>query len=166
MAARLRQAAAAAVVAGRNHAPADRHGLELLSARAAGHHRDLCTHLGHGVAAGRHYYNFTAPKFNHDVIQLPFWALATFALYRALRTGRLWFWVLTGFALGMAFWAKYFVPLLALPMALFVLAEPTARRVLATPGPYVAIAVGLLVVSPHLAWLITHDFLPLQYVDV
>jgi hypothetical protein len=118
------------------------------------------------IADGLHYYNFTAPKFNHDVIQLPFWALATFALYRALRTGRLWFWVLTGLALGIAFWAKYFVPLLAIPMALFVLAEPTARRVLATPGPYVAIAVGLLVVSPHLVWLITHDFLPLQYVDV
>ncbi len=87
------------------------------------------------IADGLHYYNFTAPKFNHDVIQLPFWALATFALYRALRTGRLLFWVLTGFALGMAFWAKYFVPLLAIPMALFVLAEPTARRVLVTPGP-------------------------------
>src|SRR5262249_7541210 len=28
------------------------------------------------IIDGLHYFNFTAPKFNHDVIQLPFWALA------------------------------------------------------------------------------------------
>src|SRR6266404_7074703 len=28
------------------------------------------------IVDGLHYFNFTAPKFNHDVIQLPLWALA------------------------------------------------------------------------------------------
>src|SRR5258708_37659382 len=28
------------------------------------------------IIDGLHFFNFTAPKFNHDVIQLPFWALA------------------------------------------------------------------------------------------
>src|SRR6266513_3798844 len=31
------------------------------------------------IIDGMHYFNFTAAKFNHDVIQLPFWALAGFA---------------------------------------------------------------------------------------
>src|SRR5262249_22929608 len=28
------------------------------------------------IIDGLHFFNFTSPKFNHDVIQLPFWALA------------------------------------------------------------------------------------------
>ena len=49
-------------------------------------------------------------------------------------------------------------------MALFVLTIG-ARRALRTPGPYLAIAVGLLVVLPHLIWLIANDFLPLAYAE-
>jgi hypothetical protein len=117
------------------------------------------------IADGLHYFNFTAVKFNHDVVQLPFWALAGFAFHRALRGGQLGFWALLGAALGLAFWAKYFSVMLAIPMALFVLADPLARRTLATPGPYVAIAVGTLVIAPHLIWLVAHDFLPLAYAE-
>src|ERR1700680_2872507 len=36
---------------------------------------------------GLHYFNFTAPKFNHDVIQLPLWALAGVSFHGALRSG-------------------------------------------------------------------------------
>src|SRR5689334_17101480 len=31
------------------------------------------------IVDGLHYLNFTAAKFNHDVVQLPFWALAGFS---------------------------------------------------------------------------------------
>src|SRR5262245_38934557 len=115
------------------------------------------------IVDGLHYFNFTAAKFNHDVVQLPFWALAGFAFHRALREGRLAFWALLGAALGLAFWAKYFIVMLAVPMAAFVLIDPVARRALRTPGPYVAIALGVLVALPHLIWLIANDFLPLTY---
>ena len=36
-----------------------------------------------------HYFQYTAVKFNHDVIQLPFWALAGYAFHAALKRGRL-----------------------------------------------------------------------------
>jgi 4-amino-4-deoxy-L-arabinose transferase-like glycosyltransferase len=116
------------------------------------------------IIDGLHYFNFSAPKFNHDVVQLPFWALAGLAFHGALRTGRLAHWALLGVALGFAFWAKYFVVVLVLPLALFVLIDPHARRHLATPGPYVAAAIGLAIVAPHLVWLIQNDWLPLNYV--
>lgn len=115
------------------------------------------------IIDGLHYFNFTAPKFNHDVIQLPFWALTGFAFHAALRDGRLIHWALMGIGLGIALWAKYFVAVLALPLALFILLDPQARRSLATPGPYVAAAIALIVASPHLAWLVEHDFLPFKY---
>jgi hypothetical protein len=117
------------------------------------------------IVDGLHYFNFTAVKFNHDVVQLPFWALAGFAFLRALQGGGLGYWMLLGAALGGALWAKYFVVMLALPMALFVLIDAQSRRSLRTPGPYVAIAAGVLVALPHLIWLITHDFLPLGYAE-
>ena len=40
------------------------------------------------ILDGLHYFHFTAAKFNHDVIQLPLWALAGYAFHAALRHGR------------------------------------------------------------------------------
>src|SRR5262249_41043809 len=37
------------------------------------------------IIDGLHYLHFTAAKFNHDVIQLPFWALAGYSFHAALR---------------------------------------------------------------------------------
>ena len=90
------------------------------------------------IIDGLHYLNFTAAKFNHDVIQLPFWALAGFALHRALRGGAVRHWLLLGITIGLSLWAKYFVVVLAAPMALFLLVDRDARKPLATPGPYIA----------------------------
>jgi len=115
------------------------------------------------IIDGLHYFNFTAAKFNHDVIQLPFWALAGFAFHAALRRGRLGHWIVLGIALGLALWAKYFVVVLAAPLALFMLIDPEARRRLAGPGPWIAVAVALIVTSPHIVWLLQHDFLPFHY---
>ena len=117
------------------------------------------------IIDGLHYFTFTAPKFNHDVIQLPFWALAGYATWAALRHGRMLHWVLLGLAIGVAFWAKYFVVVLAAPLALFVLLDRDARKALATPGPYVAAAVALVVMAPHLVWLVRNDFLPFAYAE-
>ncbi len=121
--------------------------------------------IGVLIIDGIHYYNYTAAKFNHDVIQLPFWALAGFAYRRALKDDRVADWALLGFALGMALWSKYFVVVLAAPLMLFVVLDRQARQSLMRPGPYIAVAVGLAVASPHLVWLVQHDFLPFQYVD-
>lgn len=117
------------------------------------------------VLDGLHYFNYTAVKFNHDVIELPFWALAGLAFHRALRGGGMAFWLLLGLAMGGAFWAKYFVAVLALPLFAFMLFDASARRHFKTAGPYVAVAVALVVMLPHLIWLVQHDFPPLRYVE-
>ena len=114
---------------------------------------------------GLHYFNYTAAKFNHDVVQLPFWALAGFAFQRALRGGEIRHWLLLGLAVGLSLWAKYFVAVLALPLALFVALDRDARKSLATPGPYVALAAALVVMAPHLVWLVQNDFLPFAYAE-
>src|SRR5262249_53015307 len=112
---------------------------------------------------GLHYFHFTAAKFNHDVIQLPLWGLAGYAFHASLRRGRLAHWLLLGLVIGLALWAKYFVVVLAAPLALFLLLDRDARRSLATPGPWLALAFALAVMAPHLLWLVRNDFLPFSY---
>lgn len=117
------------------------------------------------ILDGLHYVNYTAAKFNHDVIQLPFWALAGFAFHRGLRGGGLVYWALLGLAVGLSLWSKYFVVVLAIPLALFLLIDRDARKTLATPGPYLAAAVALIVMAPHFVWLVQNDFLPFAYAE-
>ncbi|MGB6535686.1 MAG: glycosyltransferase family 39 protein [Xanthobacteraceae bacterium] len=117
------------------------------------------------IIDGLHYTQYTAAKFNHDVIQLPFWALAGYAFHRALRRGRLGDWLLLGLAFGGAVWAKYFVVVLAVPYALFLLWDAEARRTWRTPGPWLGMALAALIASPHMIWLIENHFAPFTYVE-
>jgi hypothetical protein len=117
------------------------------------------------IIDGMHYFTFTASKFNHDVVQLPFWAMTGFAYWAALRSGRTVHWALLGLGIGMAVWAKYFAAVQVVPLMLFGLFDRDARKSLATPGPWIAVVVALVVMAPHLVWLIQNDFLPFTYAD-
>jgi hypothetical protein len=116
------------------------------------------------VIDGLHFFNVTASKFNHDVVQLPFWALAGLSFHGALRTSRLGDWAVLGISIGLAFWAKYFVVVLVVPLVLFLVLDRHARHHLVTPGPYVAAAIAFAIMAPHLVWLWQNDWLPLSYV--
>jgi len=117
------------------------------------------------IVDGLHYFGYTAAKFNHDVIQLPIWALAGYAFHAALKRGRLIDWLTLGVAFGGALWAKYFVIVLAAAYAAFLIFDRDARRAWRTPGPWLGMAVALAIASPHLIWLVDNDFLPFRYVD-
>ncbi len=117
------------------------------------------------IIDGLHYFQYTAVKFNHDVIQLPFWALAGFAFHAALKRGHVGRWLLLGVAFGGALWAKYFVVVLAAPYLLFLLFDRDARPALRTPGPWLGIALALMISSPHVVWLVQNHFAPFAYVD-
>jgi hypothetical protein len=65
--------------------------------------------------------------------------------------------------MGGALWAKYFVVVLAVPYALFMLFDRQARRAFAAPGPWLALCVALIVAAPHIVWLFQSDFLPFAY---
>ena len=117
------------------------------------------------IIDGLHYFNYTAAKFNHDVVQLPFWALAGYAFHRALRSGEWRHWLLLGLSIGLSLWAKYFVAVLAIPLAVFMLADRDARKHFATPGPYIALAAAIATMAPHLVWLVQNDFLPFGYAE-
>jgi 4-amino-4-deoxy-L-arabinose transferase-like glycosyltransferase len=115
---------------------------------------------------GLHFFNFSAVKFNHDVLQLPLWALTGLLVFRALRDARRLDWVLAGAVLALAMWTKYSTLALAASIGLFLIVDPVARRAWRTPGPYLMGLSFLLVLAPHVAWLIDSDFQPLRYADM
>jgi 4-amino-4-deoxy-L-arabinose transferase-like glycosyltransferase len=67
-----------------------------------------------------------------------------------------------GLAVGLAFWAKYSVVVLVIPLALFMVWDRQARKSLFTLGPWLAVALALAVSAPHFIWLVRHDFLTPQ----
>src|SRR5436853_6678833 len=114
---------------------------------------------------GIHFFNFSVPKFAHDQMQLPFWALTGLFLYRAFARASLGYWMLAGAALALCFWSKYAAFALADNIALFMLLDPAARRTLRTPGPWLMALAFPVVITPNLTWLVETGFMPLRYVD-
>jgi 4-amino-4-deoxy-L-arabinose transferase-like glycosyltransferase len=112
-----------------------------------------------------HFYNFSAVKFAHDQMQLPFWALTGLFYWRAIVRGRALDWILAGLFLAGAFWSKYAAFVLAATLGLILLFDPFARRAWRTPGPYIMAAVFAIVIAPNLWWLVTNDFAPFHYVE-
>jgi 4-amino-4-deoxy-L-arabinose transferase-like glycosyltransferase len=88
--------------------------------------------------------------------------LALLNLLNALDRGRLRDWLLFGVCLGLAGLAKYTAVTLAVSALAFVV---TQRRigVLRTPGPWLALLVAALLITPVLYWNATHDWLSFRY---
>jgi 4-amino-4-deoxy-L-arabinose transferase-like glycosyltransferase len=115
--------------------------------------------------AGIHYFTFSVPKFAHDHTLLVFWALTGWFFWRAVaREGRR-NWMLAGACLALCFWSKYTAFAYAATLGLFLLLDPIARRAWRTPGPYLMALAFLIVLAPHLWWLVASDFPPFRYVE-
>jgi 4-amino-4-deoxy-L-arabinose transferase-like glycosyltransferase len=136
-------------------------GVYLLSRDIAGPLQGLIATLS---LIGIHYYNYSAVKFAHDQMQLPFWVFTALFFYRALARGKTWDWLLAGAMLALAFWSKYAAFALAISLAVFLIADPLARRTLRLPGPYLMALAFCVVIAPNAIWLVKSGFLPLQYV--
>ncbi|GAA0786286.1 glycosyltransferase family 39 protein [Roseibium denhamense] len=109
------------------------------------------------------YFTLPLPEFNPNILQIPIWAGMIFLFHRAISTGRLWFWLSLGALAAFGLYTKYFVALLIGAIGLYALVFPHARRHLATAGPYLCAAVCLVLLIPHVGWLLKTDLLTLQY---
>jgi 4-amino-4-deoxy-L-arabinose transferase-like glycosyltransferase len=103
-----------------------------------------------------------------DAPLLLFWALALAALIPALRSEstrreRVLAWALLGLALGCALSSKYTALLLASGIAVALVTHRSLRPALSTPGPYVALAIALLVFAPNVMWNAQHGWASFDY---
>jgi 4-amino-4-deoxy-L-arabinose transferase-like glycosyltransferase len=123
----------------------------------------------HALAAvmmleGMHYYHLHAIDFNDNTLELGLWSLSIYFFYRALSYSSRSAWIFTGLCCGLGLMAKYYTASLLAAMLLFVLLHKDSRKQLKTLGPYLGMSSFLIVILPHLFWLVPHDFITVKYV--
>ncbi len=119
--------------------------------------------LGAMLLAGITYFQYPTPEFNHNVLQMPFWAWGIYLCHRCWRGGGTASWLALGVVLALGLYTKYSMAVLPLVALVFFLLDPLARRRLADWRPWAAAAVTIALLLPHLQWLVAHDFLPVTY---
>ncbi len=108
-------------------------------------------------------YNIDAMDFDDNVLQVCFWALIIFFFYKAVTHQKTRDWIFVGLFAALAMLSKYFVVVLFLPMAIFLITNGQARKSFASTGFYIAIIIFCLLIEPHVIWLLHHDFMPVKY---
>ncbi len=104
-----------------------------------------------------------ADLYNHNSVLVLLCALLAWAVVSATQERDERYWLLAGALAGAAMLAKYqaAVPIVVIMIALArggYLADPLHRR-----GLFRAALLGSLLFAPHLFWLASHHFAPLQY---
>jgi hypothetical protein len=85
-----------------------------------------------------------------------------YLVLRALRRVERWTWPTVGVVAGLALLAKHTVLLWAACFAVGLLVTEH-RRALRTPGPWIALAIAVLLFAPNLAWQVAHDFATFEF---
>ncbi len=93
------------------------------------------------------------PDFGPGILAMPLWALVLLHYWRAVGEGRRGYWVPLAIEIGLLLLTNYAGFLLLALMALFTLVNPRARALLTTTDPWIAVALALIVMLPHLLWL-------------
>lgn len=122
-------------------------------------HALLATMLCEGIL----YFNFLAPEFNPNVLQLMSWALCSYAFAKAIIKGETKYWILLGVFFALGFYAKYAIALLGLGFGIFLCVDKEKRHLLGSYKPYLSLLICVLLLTPHLLWLWQNDFLPFTY---
>lgn len=114
------------------------------------------------------YFNLHAIDFNDNTVELGLWATTVYVFYIALTVQpfkqRCFAWTMTGILAALALMAKYYTLALLAALALFLIFNRTARKTFFTLPPYIGLCVFCLIITPHLFWLHTHDYITVRYV--
>jgi 4-amino-4-deoxy-L-arabinose transferase-like glycosyltransferase len=109
------------------------------------------------------FYNFHALKFNANTVLIPLWALATWWFLRSFETRRADWAALTGAAAAACMLGKYWSIFLLAGLAVAALLDPRRKLYFRSAAPWVTIAVGAILIAPHVAWIVSHHFEPFGY---
>lgn len=108
---------------------------------------------------GRIYY------YNHNVVMMLWVALAAGLSWRLTWRPSLWGWAALGLVSGLGLLTKYQFVIASAVVGIWWLRLQGWRHPVHRVGAPLAAAVALLVFSPHLAWLATHGWMPLDYAN-
>ena len=93
-----------------------------------------------------------------DGPMLLFWTLTMFALFGAVGSDKISWWIFSGIFMGAAFYSKYPAGLVAIAAFIYLIGNKNRRKLLARPGPYIAAILSMLVFLPVLIWNYRHGW--------
>ncbi len=109
-------------------------------------------------------FNGAALIATPDGLLLPCWATACYHGHRALEEDTTGQWLLTGLWFGLGLLSKYTM-LLFLPSLFFCMVfNRTWRGRLASPRPWLGLALGLALFTPVIAWNVRHQWATFRHV--
>ncbi|MCE0523295.1 MAG: glycosyltransferase family 39 protein [Methylacidiphilales bacterium] len=100
-----------------------------------------------------------------DPLSAFFWIWAANLFSKAIQKERLTDWLLTGFAVGCGFLAKYLNALELAAFLAFLLLVPSRRRLLLKPSFWLMVAVALLCATPVLGWNWRHGWVSIGQLE-
>ncbi len=112
---------------------------------------------------GIYFYNFTTPEFNVNICQLPFWALSVYYTWKCIKFDNTRDYFFLGIFLGLGILSKYLFIYLAIGIKLLFIYLFFKRKKISIMHIFIPSVVTLLVIVPHLNWLITNEFITISY---
>ncbi len=110
------------------------------------------------------FYTFLCYKYNANSIFLSIWPWTLYVFVASLTTRRradaVWFGVL----LAAAMLSKYYAITLALTCLAGSLVHPERRAYYRSASPYLSVGICVLLMLPHVFWLLTSDAPPVAYI--
>jgi 4-amino-4-deoxy-L-arabinose transferase-like glycosyltransferase len=109
------------------------------------------------------FFNFHALKFNANTVLLPLWAATTLCFLRSYEQRSMLWAALAGLFAAASMLGKYWSVFLLLGLGVAALLDARRAAYFKSAAPWVTMAVGLVLIGPHLAWLLNAEFTPLNY---
>jgi hypothetical protein len=110
-----------------------------------------------------YYYQFISVEFNVNYMQLPFWAWGWYFGINAVENKRFSSWLGLGGCIALGALTKYIAVFMLAPLFAAWWARGDLKKVLCSPGLYIAGAVSILLFMPHLIWMKNHDWITIAY---
>lgn len=111
-------------------------------------------------------YHFHAQRFNANSVLLVLWPLAAYCFLRSYETPRSVRWaVAAGICAALAMLGKYYSVFLIGGFVVAAVLHPQRRAYFTSWAPWLSTVAGLLVLAPHLHWLVASDFAPFTYAE-
>jgi hypothetical protein len=92
------------------------------------------------------------------------WAATTCLAVKAIWDERRWAWPAMGVVLGVGFLAKYAMFLWLVGFAIFLITDPSLRRHLRSPWPWMMLIVALVCTTPVVVWNVRHHWASFHHV--
>jgi 4-amino-4-deoxy-L-arabinose transferase-like glycosyltransferase len=104
------------------------------------------------------YFTWIGLRLNHNTLMVALWPLCVWVFLECLRKPTVWRGVAFGAVAALGVLSKYFFGLLLISMVIVSILSPRRYRFYASPGPYAAVAVFLVLVAPYVyAAFLAHD---------